>query len=286
MDKIKEMDQIKIKDLEVYCHHGVYEEENVLGQKFMVSAGFYMDTKEAGKMDSLEKSVNYAQAAHFIKEYMSNHTFRLLEAAAHHLAEELLLTFPLIACVRLEIKKPWAPILLPLDTVSVEIERRWHTAYIALGSNMGDTRENLNEAVRLLGENQRTQVKKVSSFILTAPMGEVEQDDFLNGMVEVDTLLEPEELLDLTASIENQLKRVRTIHWGPRTLDLDIILYEHIYYHSERLTIPHIGMQYRDFVLRPLCEIAPEAEHPLLQKNAFQLLNELSKTADERKTIG
>ncbi len=272
------MDKIKIKDLEVYCKHGVFKEENVLGQKFLVSLILFLDIKKAGTLDAIEHSVSYADVAHFVNTFMKERTFKLLEAVAEHLAEEILLHFSLVEKIVIEIKKPWAPILLPLDTVSVEMERSWHIAYIALGANMGDKEANLRQAIDLLDEDNRSSVAKVSSFIATTPMGGVEQDDFLNGAVQIKTLRTPEELLQLIGDIEDKLKRVRTIHWGPRTIDLDIIFYDDIVLNSQWLTIPHIEMHNRDFVLIPLEEIAPQMEHPLLKQNVYQMKRNLKDT--------
>ena len=120
-------------------------------------------------------------------------------------------------------KKPWAPVKLPLKTVSVEIERGWHTAYIALGSNMGDRESYLNDAVTALDAVRGCSVKKVSRFIETPPYGVTDQDDFLNGCLELRTLLPPDELLEELHRIEKQAGRERILRWGPRTLDLDII---------------------------------------------------------------
>lgn len=271
------MDIIKIKDLEVYCNHGVFKEENILGQKFLVSVSLMLDTKRAGKSDAMEDSISYADAAHFIKKFMKERTFKLLEAAAENLAEAILLSFPLTEQVRVEIKKPWAPILLPLDTVSVEILRGWHTAYIAAGANLGDKEGNIRKAIELLGKDERTRVNKVSGLIETEPMGGVEQDNFLNGALEIATLRSPLELLSLIGEIENALKRVRTIHWGPRTIDLDIILYDDLVMNTKTLTIPHTGMGERDFVLRPMMEIAPWAIHPVFHKSVYELYQDLLK---------
>ena len=132
------MDQIQIKNLEVFAKHGVFPEENVLGQKFVISAVLYTATREAGKTDDLTKSIHYGEISHWIKRFLEEHTYQLLETAAERLAEELLLQTERLERVRLQLQKPWAPIGLHLETVSVEIERGWHTAYIALGSNMGD----------------------------------------------------------------------------------------------------------------------------------------------------
>ena len=218
------MDKIKIHNLEVFANHGVFPEENVLEQKFVISAVLYTSTRKAETTDELDYSVNYGEVSHFIKNYVEGHTWKLLESVAEHLAEELLLQFPLLHQVDLEIQKPWAPIGLPLDTVSVEISRKWHTAYIALGSNIGDTKGYLDFAVKSLDGRKDCQVQKVSDYLVTKPYGGVEQDDFLNGALELKTMLEPEELLDVLHEIEKEAHRERKVHWGPRTLDLDILL--------------------------------------------------------------
>ena len=146
------MDKITIRNLEIFAKHGVYPEENVLGQKFVISAVLYTSTRKAGMTDELGYSVNYGEVSHFIKKFVEGHTWKLLESVVEHLAEELLVSFPLLHRVDLEIQKPWAPVGLPLETVSVAISREWHTTYIALGSNMGDKRGYLDFAVEKLQE--------------------------------------------------------------------------------------------------------------------------------------
>lgn len=265
------MDKITIKKLEVFAKHGVYPEENVLGQKFVISAVLHTSTRKAGVTDNLEYSVNYGEVSHFIQEFATKHTWKLVESIAEQLAQALLLQFPLVEKVDLEIEKPWAPIGLPLDTVSVEISRGWHTAYIALGSNMGDKKGYLNMAVKRLDERKDCQVKKVSDYLVTAPYGGVEQDDFLNGALELRTMLAPEELLEILHEIEQEAKRVREIHWGPRTLDLDILLYDDLVMDTPELHIPHIEMHLRDFVLIPMAQIAPWKRHPLTGKTVEEM---------------
>ena len=276
------MDKIHIKNLEVFARHGIFPEENVLGQKFVVSAVLYTSTREAGRADDLAKSIHYGEVSRFITEFMEQNTFQLLETAAERLAEELLLNTERLEKIRLEIKKPWAPVALPLETVSVEIERDWHTAYIALGSNLGDKEANLRLGVEGLRSTRGCRVEAVSDFLVTAPYGGVEQDDFLNGAMKIRTLLTPHELLERLHEIEQEAKRERVVRWGPRTLDLDILLYDDLILDEEELHIPHIEMYKRDFVLKPLCQIAPYARHPVYNRTAAELLADLErlKTGD------
>ena len=116
-----------------------------------------------------------------------------------------------------------------------------------------------------------------ADYIVTEPYGGVEQDDFLNGAVVIETLLTPRELLDLLHEIEQQADRKREIHWGPRTLDLDILLYDDLIVQEEDLYIPHIEMHKRDFVLRPLVQIAPYAIHPTTGCSILTLFERLQK---------
>lgn len=270
------MDCITILNLEVFAYHGVLTEENSLGQKFLVSAKMFTNIEEAAKEDDISKSINYALACKTIEAFLKGHTFKLIETTAERLAEHLLLTYDRIEQIEIEIKKPWAPILMSLETVSVIVKRGWHNAYLGIGSNMGDKEANLADAIRLLNEEKDCSVNRISSFIITKPVGGVEQDDFLNGALLLRTLKTPNELLTLIAEIENKLKRERIIHWGPRTIDLDILFYDDDIVQTHNLTIPHPQLTNREFVLEPLAEIAPWVKHPLLNETVLELRKKLS----------
>ena len=146
-----------------------------------------------------------------------------------------------------------------------------HTAYVALGSNLGDKEGNLRRALELL-EERGVEVVRASSFICTEPYGVTDQPQFLNGVCQVRTSLAPLALLHILLAIEQEMGRVRLRHWGERNIDLDLLLYEDVVMDTPELTLPHPDMQNRDFVLLPLAEIAPEIIHPTLQKTIHELV--------------
>ena len=132
-------------------------------------------------------------------------------------------------------------------------------AYIAIGSNLGDPVTQTNSAITALKQIPDIEVVAVSSLYSSTPMGPQNQPDYINAVVAIDTSLSPLNLLDKTQAIELEHGRVRKDErWGPRTLDLDIILYGDLVHHCERLTVPHYGMKVREFVLYPLAEITPD----------------------------
>ncbi|MDH4231183.1 MAG: 2-amino-4-hydroxy-6-hydroxymethyldihydropteridine diphosphokinase [Nitrospirota bacterium] len=143
--------------------------------------------------------------------------------------------------------------------------------YIGLGSNLGDRKKNCLRAIGLLKQNGLS-VTRQSSIYETKPWGVTEQPEFVNMAVKAETELAPFQLLALLKKIEKDMGRQETVRWGPRILDLDILLYDDIIMNTETLTIPHPLMQEREFVLRPLSEIAGEKVHPVLKKKIGELL--------------
>lgn len=271
------MDQIRIDNLEVFAHHGVFPEEKEYGQKFYVNAVLYTNTRDAGLADELSFSTNYGEICHFITNWMQEKIYDLIESVAENLAEQILLNFGSISKIDLEIRKPFAPMRLPFESVSVRITRSWHQVYLSMGSNMGDREKYIKQGIDGLNNNKCIQVQKVAEVMETEPYGNVEQEKFLNTAVKLRTLLTPKELLAYIHEIENSAGRTREVHWGPRTLDLDILFYDKMVYEDDELIIPHVDMENRAFVLEPLSQIAPNLRHPIWGQTVTQLLNKLKQ---------
>lgn len=272
-------DEIRIEKLEVYAYHGVYPEERKRGQIFLVNAVLYTDTHRAGAEDKVELSTDYGAVSMFIDRWMKKNTCYTLEAVAGNLAREILLNYDLISALDLEILKPEAPIPLTFGCVSVKIHRSWHKAYLSVGSNMGDRKKYLEDGIEALKAHPLIKQVEVSELLETAPYGGVEQADFLNAAIGLETLMEPEELLEALHNIENSAGRERILRWGPRTLDLDILFFDKLVYESDTLVIPHPDLHNREFVLKPLSTIAPNYRHPLLGMTVSQELAELEKSS-------
>lgn len=271
----RKLDEIRIEELQIKAYHGVYEDEKENGQNFYVNAVLYADTRKAGLTDELEKSTDYARVCSLIRAVMLKESYDLIETAAESIAKEILLAFPLIRAADIEVRKPEAPVPMEFKSISVKIHRAWHDVYISYGSNMGDSEGFIDDAVAEIAENELIEMAEDSGRIVTKPYGDVMQDDFLNGVCHIRTLMEPEELLSYLHGLESKAGRVRDVHWGPRTLDLDILMYDDLVYESEDLIIPHVDMENREFVLKPMCELNENLRHPILKKTMRQLLNGL-----------
>ncbi len=278
------LDKLHIENLRLYGYHGVLPEETRLGQQFVLSLDLFLDASPAGLRDDLTLSVDYGAVCHFVQQVFTEQAYQTLEACGENLCRRLLLAFPRLAGVGLELKKPAAPIGTPQDYASLSLSRFWHRAFVGLGTNLGDKKENLQTALQLL-KTPETQVVSVSSFYVTEPVGYADQDNFLNAVAELRTLRSPRELLALAQSIEQELHRVRTIKNGPRTIDVDILLYDDLVTDDPLLTLPHPRMTERLFVLVPLAEIAPLAVIPLAGKRVLQIKNELMKDPHYQKEV-
>ncbi|UDI79116.1 2-amino-4-hydroxy-6-hydroxymethyldihydropteridine diphosphokinase [Staphylococcus taiwanensis] len=145
-------------------------------------------------------------------------------------------------------------------------------AYLGLGSNIGDRAQQLQEAIEIIDSMEDIVVTQISPIYETAPVGYTEQPNFLNLCLEIETELEPQTLLNRCLETEQRLHRVRDIRWGPRTLDVDILLYGDRIIEKDNLEIPHPRMSERAFVLTPLNDIAPKQIEPRSKKTISDLV--------------
>ena len=157
------------------------------------------------------------------------------------------------------------------------------TVYLGLGSNLGDRMDNLNRAVRLIDEIEGASVRRVSPVYETAPVGGPPQGAYLNAAVEVAAAIEPRELLRLCKEIESRLGRTPSGPWGPRTIDIDILLAGEAVFAEPGLTVPHPRMAERGFVLYPLADIAPGAIHPVLGVTVAELRDRVGSAGVRRR---
>ncbi|MDI6703952.1 MAG: 2-amino-4-hydroxy-6-hydroxymethyldihydropteridine diphosphokinase [bacterium] len=147
--------------------------------------------------------------------------------------------------------------------------------YISLGSNVGNKKKNIERALELIKDIDKVEISKVSSLYHTEPVGVKDQDWFLNCCAEIEVSLSPKGLLSALQDIENRLGREEGIRWGPRIIDIDILLYDALEISSKDLKIPHPYLDKRRFVLIPLREIAEKIKHPTLNLTIKELLNNL-----------
>lgn len=155
--------------------------------------------------------------------------------------------------------------------------------FLSLGSNLGDKIFYLSEAIRSLNDNSQISIQNISSIFQTTPIGEIEQGDFYNIVIEIETEILPSELLAFTQKIENELGRQREVRWGARTIDIDILLAENFEMKNEKLQIPHPEMLNRNFVLVPLNEIAGNYFVKPFGKKVNELLGECQDNSQVKK---
>lgn len=277
------MDKIYIENLEFIGYHGVFEEEKKLGQKFLISLELFLDTRKAGVTGNLEYSTHYGFISDEVEKIFFSQSFDLIETLAEKIGEGILKKFNLVEMVKVRVDKPWAPIQKNFKTIAIEIIRKRNKVFLSLGTNIGDLNKNLNTAIENISKLNNTTIKKISSFLITKPFGNVKQDDFLNCCLEIETLLYPQELLNEVLEIEKIMGRVREVKWGPRIIDIDILFFNDEIIQDDNLSIPHPWIPFRSFVLEPLKEIAPNYIHPLEKKSISILSYLLNKEGENNE---
>jgi len=164
----------------------------------------------------------------------------------------------------------------------LKLKKGPHIAYLGLGSNVGDREEYIEQAIFLLSKTPGIKMRKKSANYETEPVGNTDQPQFLNAAIEIQTALDPYKLLSVLQETENALGRERDVEWGPRTIDLDILLYDDQIISDDKLQIPHALLHERLFVLKPLSEIAPKAIHSALEKTIIDIYEERKNDIGEK----
>ncbi len=256
-------DQIEISALRTVAIVGALPHEREMPQPLQIDLVLDVDLGDAGRSDDLDDTVHYGFVADQVVAVVAESKDVLLERLASRVADQVL-TFDLVESVTVTLTKLRPPIAHDAASTAVRITRtrataavapqRSHRAFIALGSNLGDRRAFLRTGVRGLDH-----VVAMSQVYETDPVGGPDdQGAFLNMVVEVETPLDPFALLRRCQRIEAEAMRQRIVHWGPRTLDVDIIMYDDATIRTEDLVVPHPLFAERRFVLTPLAEIAPD----------------------------
>ena len=267
------MSYIEIKNLQILAYHGVLEKEKVTPQPFCFDVRIEYDFSKAAKDDDLNYTLNYDEIMRDIDIFCRNNCFDLIETLCKRTATMLMRKY-LILSIELSVSKPQAPVNLTFDTVRVGCKLTRQKVLLSLGSNMGDRQAYLDMAIEELKNDDDISLLKVSSPLENLPYGGVAKNTFINMAVEISTYLFPYELLDVLHRIETKANRTRDVHWGDRTLDIDIIFFGDIISDDDILTLPHPDYANREFVLAPLFEIAPSFHCPITKKTIKQIYQE------------
>ncbi|MCG7298334.1 2-amino-4-hydroxy-6-hydroxymethyldihydropteridine diphosphokinase [Brevibacterium sp. ACRRH] len=282
-------DRITLTGLKARGFHGVFDFEKREGQDFVVDVVLHADHAQAGESDRLEDTINYADVAQIVADRITGEPFDLIEALAWAIAGDVL---RMADSVEVTVHKPQAPIDQDFQDVSVTVRRsgegrrqrerlqherlvRGGQAVIGVGANMGKPAETVQSAMDALDLHPHITVLQRSSLYRSAPVGGVEQDDFINAVMTVETTLSAYELLGVCQGVELAHGRTRDVRWGPRTLDLDLIRFTphasleqgagpsdagaQLTLTDPVLTLPHPESGNRAFVLTPWHEIDPSA---------------------------
>lgn len=258
-------DTIELVGVRARGRHGVLEQEKRDGQEFVVDATLCLDTAPAARADALARTVNYAEVAAVIVEVVGTGCDDLIETLAQQLADAILASQVLVRAVEVTVHKPSAPIPHPFSDVSVRICREAPPvpAVLALGTNLGDREGHLRRGLELLAAADDVDVTWTGPVLETDPVGGVlvegaEQGPYLNTVVGIVTSLGPWEVLALAQAIEADARRERTLRWGPRTLDVDVITWGNLVQDDPDLTLPHPRAHQRAFVLAPWAAVRPD----------------------------
>ncbi len=266
------MDIVFIKGLKIDACHGVNDDEKIFPQPFVIDMEIGYDMTDAARSDAIEMAVSYSVVCKILTDVVKNNKFSLIEKLATECAYAVMDRIPAVQTITVTVGKPKAPVKgAVFETVGVTRQFERVTAYLSLGSSLGDRKNYLDQAVRKLSETRGITVKRRSTYIETEPVGGVAKNKFFNAAVEITTYLTPHTLLTEINRIEAECGRTRTVKWGDRTLDIDIIFYGNEIINDKDLIIPHPEYTKRSFVLAPLKAIAGDYYCPILNKRVRDL---------------
>ena len=277
---------INIKDLEIYSYIGAHKEEQILGQKILISVEISInDTKQLPNVNyiinndeqSLDNhiSLNYSTLIKEINHFVLSVNYLYIEELANNLALKIINKYRYIDYVNVKISKPHVPIKYHYNEISVSKSYQWHEVFLSLGANIGNAYQTLLNVFNDLKINKFLNDVIMTDIIKTEPYGNKNQNYFFNSVVKCKTYLSPKQLLIFINNIENKYGRQRLEHWGPRTCDIDILFYDNLIISTDELTIPHYDMHNRYFVLFPLSQLCPYKIIPNINKTVLQCLNDL-----------
>lgn len=269
MTRRRPSDSITLTGLRVRANHGVYDFERRDGQDFVVDVTVWASLGEAAGGDDLAQTIHYGELAEAVAAAVGSDPVDLIETLAERVARVALTPRP-AQRTRVTVHKPQAPIGVEFADVAVAIERDrawlWKPVVIALGSNLGARHELLSAAVAELDAADGVYVEAVSPVVETVALTDAGRDrsapGYLNAVVLARTTMTPHELLALAHEIEDAHGRERSVHWGDRTLDIDLIDYAGQTIDEPELRLPHPRAAERDFVLAPWNAVDPEAVLP------------------------
>lgn len=249
------MHHIVMRNMKFYGYHGCLDFEKIDGQWFIITVDIGCNYLSGAITDDLDGTINYADAFERIKSIVTNLRFNLIEKLACEIGRCILKNYDLASEVTVTVHKPGAPVDGDFECMETSIYLKRHEVVISFGSNMGDREQTIRTALNMINERDDICIKRISSLYETEPVGYDDQSDFLNGVVVLESYLEPLDLLHVLQKIELDLHRVRTIKNGPRTIDLDVLYIDDIRSNNKELILPHPRMYERAFVLVPLKEL-------------------------------
>ncbi len=272
------MNEIKINKIKFKANHGVFTFEKENGQYFYLSINIKTSFEETLFDDNLNNTIHYGYISEDAINFLQENTFDLIETAIYRLSDFLFSKYNKIDELELEIFKPYAPVELDFKNISVKVKHKKTKSYISLGSSIGDLNKYFDDAIKMIKKTSGIYELKESQRYSSLPLGGVAKEEFLNSVIEIETILTPTKLLKVLNNIESKLDRKRKIKWDDRTIDLDILFYGNQIISKENLIIPHPEIENRDFVLKPLLDLNKNLRNPINNKRILDIYNELENS--------